>query len=54
MLSKISMFCALSQNNQHLFEKNDKCTLYEIVQGTENGIEVMDQTVKILFWSIIG
>ena len=34
LLPKISMFCALSQNNQQLFE-NILCILSEITQGTQ-------------------
>ena len=35
LLPKISMFCALSQNNQQLFEKIDYASYKKIVQGTQ-------------------
>ena len=36
------MFCALSQNYQHLFQKiNDIYILKQIVQGTQNDIEIL-------------
>ena len=49
VLSKITMFCALSQNNQHLFKKMINAPYRKLSKELKNGIEFMDQTVKILF-----
>ena len=48
------MFCAVSQNYQHLYEKNNNvCILKRIVQGTQNwhwhfsrpgSLNIMDQS----------
>ena len=46
------MFCAVSQNYQHLYEKNNVCILKRIVQGTQkwhwhssrpSSLNIMDQ-----------
>ena len=56
------MFCALSQNYQHLVEKYIyMCNLTKILRKTQNGIEILVgqavfklwiKTVKIMFLSI--
>ena len=46
LLPKISMFCALSQNNQYLFEKDTYASYKKIVRELKNGIEILvDQVV---------
>ena len=39
-LLKIGMFCVLSQNYQHFLKKNISI-LKQIVQGNQNGIEIL-------------
>ena len=50
LLPKISMFCGLSQNYQHFFQKNNACILKQIVQGTQNGIELLVGQVVFKLW----
>ena len=63
LLPKISMFCALSQNNQHLLEKQHNASHSKLSKELKNGIEIWVglgqavfklwiKTVKIWFGSI--
>ena len=58
LLPKISMFCALSENNQQLFEKINYASYKKLFKELKNGIEIsvgqavfklQIKTVKILF-----
>ena len=58
LLTKISMFCALSENNQQTFEKLIIHLIKKLCKELKNGIEILvDQavfklqikTVKMLF-----
>ena len=44
------MFCVLSQNNPHLLE-NNVGILKQIVQGTQNGIEILVGQVVLSYGS---
>ena len=41
LLPKISMFCVLSQNNQHLFEKLISASYSKLSKELKNGIEIL-------------
>ena len=41
LLPKISMFCALSQNIQQLFEKIDYASYKKLFKELKNGIEIL-------------
>ena len=41
LLPKISMFCALSQNNQELFEKINHASDKKLFKDFKNGIEIL-------------
>ena len=46
LLPKISMYCALSQNNQQLFEKINYATYKKLFKELKNGIGIsMGQVV---------
>ena len=61
LLPKISMFCALFQNNQHILEIISYASYSELFKELKNGIEIIlgqavcklwIKTVKMLFGSI--
>ena len=41
LLPKISMLCALSQNNQQLFEKLNYASYKKLFKELKNGIEIL-------------
>ena len=41
LLPKISMFCALSQNNQQIFWKTNYASYKKLFKELKNGIEIL-------------